>query len=151
MGIIETLSQARVEPERSFLVIGGYAVNAHGYSRQTMDLDILVKKEQANFWKELVLSNGYAVYCERDNFLQFTPTAPELIPIDFMLVNEQTFSGMHAEAVEGQLGGVSVRHPSLRHLIALKLHVLKRELPHRELRDLYDVIQLVHVNQVDTQ
>jgi predicted nucleotidyltransferase len=151
MEILEILSRAQFEPERSFLVIGGYAVNAYGYSRQTIDLDLLIKKEQQDFWKQLVLASGYLVHGGTDNFLQFTPLQPEQFPVDFMLVNEQTFSGMYGEAVKGSLGGVEVKHPSLRHLIALKLHVLKQELPHRELRDLYDVIQLVNINKVDVR
>jgi len=149
MGIIEILSQARLGIERDFLVIGGYAVNAHGYSRQTLDLDVLIKKEQSGFWKNLLLENGYTVYCERESFMQLAPVTQEQMPVDFMLVNEQTFSKMYVEAVDGMLGGVAVKHPSLRHLIALKLHVLKQEMPHRELKDLYDVIQLMNINKVD--
>ena len=151
MGIIEILSQARLGTERDFLVIGGYAVNAHGYSRQTLDLDILIKKEQSGFWKKLLLDNGYTVYCERESFLQLAPVTQDQMPVDFMLVNEQTFSKMYAEAVDGMLGGMSVKHPSLMHLVALKLHVLKQEMPHRELKDLYDVIQLMNINKVDAR
>ena len=151
MGILDILSKASAESDRNFLVIGGYAVNAHGYPRQTVDLDILVMKGERDFWKQLLLKNGYTVYSEHDNFSQFTPLAKEQLPVDFMFVNEQTFSKMYPEAVEGVLGGVKVKHPSLLHLIALKLHVIKQALPHRELKDLYDVIQLVQINQVDTQ
>jgi len=150
MGIIEILIEGCLEPERSFLVIGGFAVCAHGYARETMDLDILIAKEQRDYWKELVLRNNYTVLSEHDNFIQFKEGGPEQMPVDFMLVNEQTFSKMHAEAIVAPLGKVTVKYPSLMHLIALKLHALKQELPHRELKDLYDVIQLVHVNQIDT-
>jgi predicted nucleotidyltransferase len=151
MGILEILSRARLEPERSFLVIGGYAVNAHGYSRQTMDLDLLIPKDQQHFWKQLVLESGYVVHGSKESFLQFVPVEQEQLPVDFMLVNEPTFSGMYAEAMTASLGGVEVKIPSLRHLIALKLHVLKQGLPHRELRDLYDVFQLVNLNKIDVR
>jgi hypothetical protein len=149
MGILDILSRARTEPDRSFLVIGGYAVNAHGYSRQTLDLDILIATIQRDFWKNLILVNDYNISAEREAFMQFSPATRDQMPLDVMVVNDQTFSGMHAEAVSGSLGGVEVKHPSLRHLLALKLHVLKQALPHRELRDLYDVIQLAHINKLD--
>ncbi|MDB6015733.1 MAG: hypothetical protein JWR19_222 [Pedosphaera sp.] len=150
MEILDILKRASLQSDKRFLVIGGYAVNAHGYSRQTVDLDIMIEKSQADFWKKLLLDQGYSIFGERDAFVQFTAPKPEQPPIDFMLVNEQTFAGMHAEAVEGSLGGITVKHPSLRHLIALKLHVLKQELPHRHIRDLYDVMELLRINKVDT-
>jgi predicted nucleotidyltransferase len=151
MGIIEILSRASAESGNGFLVIGGYAVNAHGYPRLTVDLDVLIDKAQKDFWKELMIKNGYSVYSEHENFSQFTPIARDQFPVDFMHVNDRTFSKMRAEAVDGNLAGANVKHPSLMHLIALKLHVIKQELPHRESKDLYDVIQLVQINHVDTQ
>lgn len=151
MGIIEILNGGCQEPGRTFLVIGGFAVCAHGYDRQTVDLDILISKEQREYWKSLVLSSNYQVDCEHENFMQFTEKGSPQVPLDIMLVNEQTFSKMHGEAMVGQLGKVQVKYPSLMHLMALKLHVLRQELPHRELKDLYDVIQLVHINKVNTE
>ena len=44
---------------------------------------------------------------------------------------------------------MSGRFPSLEHLVALKLHVLKQNLPHRMLGDMDDVINLLLVNRVD--
>jgi predicted nucleotidyltransferase len=150
MGIIGILSGAGAEAGKPFLVIGGYAVNAHGYARETVDLDILTRREEREFWKKLVLENGYSVWQERDNFAQFKTERSELMPVDFMFVNEHTFASLFADAVESTLGGVRVKHPSLRHLIALKLHVLKQELPHRTLRDFNDVLELLRINRVDT-
>ncbi|HZV35901.1 MAG TPA: nucleotidyltransferase [Verrucomicrobiae bacterium] len=151
MGIIEILNHGSTESGFDFLIIGGYAVNAHGYARLTVDLDILINKAHRDFWKELMLKNGYTVYNEHENFSQFTPVARDQLPVDFMFVNEQTFQKMRAEAVAGVMGGIKVKHPSLMHLIALKLHVIKQALPHRASKDLYDVIQLVQINHVDVK
>lgn len=151
MGILGILSKTAAEHGRNFLVIGGYAVNAHGYARQTADLDILVVKADRDFWKEVLLKNGYTIFSEHENFAQWTPPVIGQLPVDFMFVNEQTFFKMYPEAVEGILIGVKIKYPSLMHLLALKMHVIKQALPHRELKDLYDVIQLVQINRVDTQ
>src|SRR5690349_7028843 len=131
MGIIEKLAQSRVVPERDFLVIGGYAINAHGYSRQTIDLDILIPKSHFDYWKPILLKEGYTPVSDRDSFAQFMHPVEEMWPVDFMLVNENTFAGMYAAAMEGLLDTVKVKYPSLFHLIALKLHVLKQGLLHR--------------------
>ena len=69
--------------------------------------------------------------------------------MDLMFVSEATFEGMFAASRETGLGPVTARIPSLQHLIALKLHVLKQGLEHRVLGDLDDVIQLVLVNGVN--
>jgi len=45
--------------------------------------------------------------------------------------------------------GASVRMVSLKHLLALKLHVLKQGKIHRFLDDLMDVVELVKVNRLD--
>lgn len=148
-GFLTTLANARIVAERDFLVIGGYAVNAHRYLRFTHDLDLLIRRDQKDFWKKLALDYGYTLFCERENFLQLTPPSAVEIPVDFMLVNDHTFQTLYAEAIEGLIGGVAVKHPSLKHLIALKLHVVKQELPHRHLRDFYDVLELIRVNKLN--
>ena len=136
MSIVEILSRAGAESGKNFLVIGGYAVNAHGYSRVTVDLDILADKADREFWKGVMLKSGYKVYSEQETFSQFTPASEEETGVDFMFVNEKTFLTMSHDAVEGLLADAKVKHPSLHHLIALKLHVVKQGLPHREMKDL---------------
>ena len=149
MSIVEILSRASAESGKNFLVIGGYAVNAHGYARVTVDLDFLANKADREFWKEVMLKSGYQIYSEQPNFSQFAPTIKSQQAVDFMLVNEKTFSNMHAAAIEGTLAKVKIKYPSLLHLIALKLHVIKQAMPHRELRDLVDVMELMQINHVD--
>lgn len=50
------------EAERSglnFLIIGGHAVNALGYQRTTLDIDILVGEAELAEWKQLLARLGY--------------------------------------------------------------------------------------------
>jgi len=47
--------------------------------------------------------------------------------------------------------GTTVRMVSLKHLLMLKLHVLKQEKIHRFLDDLIDVVELVKANRLDLQ
>jgi hypothetical protein len=50
-----------------FLVIGGLAVNFHGFSRDTADLDLLVRLRQRGAWLDLLAGRGYT---------RMTPPAP---------------------------------------------------------------------------
>ena len=143
--IIGTITK---NPDLAFLIVGGHAVIAHGYPRNTVDLDFLIRKTDRAAWVDELLKLGYEARHEHDNFIQFA-SKRGLIDVDLMLVNDTTFAAMQAAAKPTEFGGVSAKVPSLEHLIALKLHVLKQELRHRMLGDLDDVINLILANQVD--
>jgi len=131
----------------SILLIGGYAVNAHGYSRKTFDIDFLTRARDSGAWREVLSRMGYTCAHEQTTFLQFT--APNLPDIDLMRVNDETFDRLFSESEARQLLGIEVRVPALEHLITLKLHAAKHAAPHRRYKDLLDIFYLVDVNKVD--
>ena len=151
MGVIEFLTKACREPERTFLLIGGHAVSAHGFSRFTRDLDFLTSKSQRNYWKDIMLANDYTVYHEADGFIQFISKALEKAPVDFMLVNDNTFEKLNTDTILQVVNGIPVKAPSLMNLIALKLHVAKQDVERRSGKDLYDIVRLVKINKVDVR
>lgn len=134
-----------------FVVIGGHAVAAHGYGRQTLDLDLLVRDEDRRAWVELLAALGYRVFHEDHAFVQLAPPTAAHWPVDLLLVAEPTFAGVMAEAREVDLGARRARIPSLEHLLALKLHALKHARPPRDLKDLTDVVQLADANGLDAR
>lgn len=133
-----------------FLLIGGHAVNAHGIGRQTADVDLLIKLDQVQAWKELLQKAGFRLHHQhRDVFLQFIPEALGEWPIDLMAVDTDTFARFLAEAQETTLGQVTgLLVPSANHLIALKLHAWKQGGPIRELQDLPDIVALMKVSGI---
>src|SRR5688500_968978 len=125
----QTLRELSREQDLPFLLIGGHAVNLFGYSRDTHDIDLLIRREQSPKWKEIILNMGYSVFKEEDNFVQFSPKrAPAAWPLDLMLVTNETFAKLFAASTERLENGVPFKVPAVEHLIALKLHVLKQEL-----------------------
>ena len=143
---IETAAAARGV---SFLLIGGFAVIEHGFARFTEDLDLMIAREASSTWREMLGGLGYRLFHEQDNFLQFTPPTAGDRPLDLMLANAPTFSGLLSAAITATVQGVQFRVVSLDHLIALKLHVLKQGRLHRFLKDFEDVAQLVRLNNLD--
>lgn len=131
-----------------FLVIGGIAIVAHGYQRDTIDLDYLARQSDRPAWRNALKNLGYEIVHEHDRFDQFASTRG-WIDLDVMYVNERTFDTMFAASELKNLGSADGRFPSLEHLIALKLHVLKQNIPHRMLGDMDDVINLLLANRVD--
>ena len=151
MGLLESLNQFKEAQKIEFMVIGGHAVNVYGYSRTTLDLDILIPKPALEIWKAQVLSLGYTVHHEASNFLQCNPPNEGSWPLDFMLVTEETFAKLLKDAIGVNIQNVPVKVPSILHLIALKLHVLKQGLTHRMFRDMDDVLNLIRINRIDVR
>lgn len=149
MDVLKTLNRLSAETGLKFLVIGGLAINAHGYERVTSDIDLLVRKEDREAWGNLMSSIGYRVHHEQEAFTQFTASEGATWPVDLMFVNQQTFTKMFPEAVEVEMKGMEFRVPALEHLIALKLHALKNTHSKRQLKDLLDVVWLVDINHID--
>ena len=143
---IERESSARGLP---FLLIGGFAVIQHGYARYTEDLDLMIARESAAAWRDMLTALGYRLFHEEQTFIQFTPPSPASQPVDLMLANPSTFAGLLAASGTTRMQGADLKVVSLEHLIALKLHVLKQGRLHRFLKDFEDVAQLIRLNNLD--
>lgn len=152
MRVLDILATKAKENGLQFIVIGGHAVNAYGERRQTGDLDILVREGNRHLWENIMKSMGYILFHRHRSFLQFRPPNPEVWPIDIMLVDDRTFDGLFAESEEVNFGGThSVKIPSIEHLIALKLNVLKQVGKPRELKDLADIVALVKIGRLEVK
>lgn len=147
--ILEHVAAKAREIELPYLLIGGHAVNFHGYSRLTDDVDLLIKRDSLSNWAELLKSFGYTLSHEAGTFCQFEKKDSNEPGIDLMLVNEQTFQKLSERAQIKEAGGVRFQLVCVEHLIALKLHALKQDLAHRRVKDFLDVVELVRANGID--
>jgi hypothetical protein len=125
-------------PALRFLVIGGYAVAAHGHTRATFDVDFLVRRADREAWFARSAAAGLKLFGESNAFAQFSQPE-EGDGLDLMWVDDPTFDRMWQGSEERDLGGRRARIPCLDHLLALKLHALKQALPHRTSKDAEDV------------
>lgn len=125
------------------IVIGGFAVNAHGFIRVTKDLDTVPASDAQNLSRlAAALKELDAVILETEDFedeeLPADPTQVEdlaqggnfclqtrLGRLDVMqwiggVESEDLYSALAAEAVSGEVEGVPVRVCGLDHLLAMK-------------------------------
>ncbi|MGA2863480.1 MAG: hypothetical protein ABSF95_03225 [Verrucomicrobiota bacterium] len=149
MGLFQDIAAEAQKGKLDFLVIGGLAVVFHGYSRDTADLDLLIRREERGPWVELLSRLDYAVHQGRTNFVQLSPPKQGAWPVDLMLVGDATFDAILAAGLEVEMYGARLKIPSLEHLLALKLHALKHGHLKRYGKDLLDVEGLVRVNALD--
>lgn len=148
MTLVDQLVQISTGKNAPFLLIGGHAVAAHGFSRHTYDLDLLIDKNSRQIWTHALSLLGYSQFHDGGAFLQFTPPAGA-VPLDLMLVGNPTFTAMLAAARDINWGGAVVKIPSLDHLLALKLHALKSAPSHRRIKDMHDILSLIEINKMD--
>lgn len=149
MNALETIAASARELDLEFLLAGGHAVIAHGYARNTFDLDLIIPRTDREKWRELAEHNGYKLYREHPTFVQFNHERQDRLPLDLMLVNAETFAKLSAQAVAASASISGVKMVSLLHLLALKCHAIRHGHPGRIVKDADDVIRLVQINKLD--
>lgn len=130
------------------LLIGGFAVNEHGYSRNTLDIDFMIVASTLPPVKTLMRNEGFSQISEYENVTFFSKPDDEL-RIDFLTADENTFSRLEANAQPCTLHGVSLRIPSLKDLLAMKIFALKGNFERRKSKDLPDIAFLTILNHLD--
>lgn len=134
------------------VLVGGNAVNLHGYFRTTFDVDLLIPEQSAERWLAFFLRHGYAVFHRTPNFIRarFADDPAGALPVDLMLADAQTFTTLRRGSSVCDLGrGLSLRIPSALHLIAMKLHALRSPQRLADGVDLQDVTHLIRTAKVD--
>ena len=149
MTLFQTIEQESAAHGLGFLIIGAHAVNQYGYSRDTSDIDLLIRRDDREQWLNLFIGLGYTIHNDRPNFLQLSAPREKIWPVDFMLVNSGTWNKLAPEAVTVSIGDATCKVPKLQHLIALKLHALKHGHAGRFFKDFLDVVGLIKVNHLD--
>ena len=134
------------------VLVGGNAVNLHAYSRTTFDVDLLVPEDQAERWLAFFSRHGFAVFHRTRNFIRarLSEDPAGALPVDLMLADPETFSKIQQASAQAEIGnGLTLRIPSVLHLIAMKLHALRS--PHRLAHgvDLQDVRHLIRMAKID--
>jgi hypothetical protein len=139
ISLLAAFAAAKVE----FAVVGGIAVNLHGYVRATNDLDIFIRPsvENARLAFQALLAIGIPLQgLEPDDLLDDEENlrfGPEEDHIDILSsIGELTFDQVWRNRIETEIEGLSVPFISLADLIANKRQVGR-------LRDLADVEELM--------
>lgn len=133
------------------MLAGGHAVIAHGHPRNTFDIDLIIRRVDRAPWEELALSLGYSFHGEGPTFVQFNPPNDNFLPLDLMLVGDDTFAKLLADAVPAPASAGAAKLVSLRHLLALKCHAIKHGHRGRIVKDADDVIHLALANKLDVE
>ena len=147
--IFQSIQRAAMANDLDFLLIGGHAVNAYGYQRTTIDLDLLARESQRATWKEMLRTRGYTLIHETPAFAQFDPPNVGEFNLDLMFVDETTFGKLAAEKHFLPVGDAVLPVPGVLHLIALKLHAARTAERAASGKDYHDVLNLIRAHRID--
>ena len=143
----ETLRQLAADLDREkidYAIIGGMALNAHGYRRETIDVDVLVRPEGLERFRDELVGRGYRPKFEGAK-KEFRNTTTN-IPVEFITTGEFPGDGKpkpvaFPDPAAKSIDAEGIRVIDLATLIELKLASGMTQ-PSR-LRDLADVQDLI--------
>jgi len=131
------------------ILIGGHAVNVYAEPRATLDIDLLVRKEDRERWMGLLRAEGFILHRDGGSFLQWNPPYGVSWRLDLMLVNTETFAKIQEQARQTSCLGIDILVPSPEHLIALKLHALVHGPEDRSEKDFSDIVAIARLTGLD--
>ena len=132
------------------LLIGGFAVNHYGYTRNTLDIDFMIASDQVDRIRTIMRAAGFTNVSVLDNVVFFGKPGSTL-RVDFLRVDTETLQKLDAQAVTATLNGHTLRLPALRDLLAMKLFALAQAPEQRIDKDLPDVAYLCVLNNLDLE
>ncbi len=132
-----------------FVLAGGFAVNAHHVTRQTLDVDLLIVIDDLKKASRALQEAGYQKGLESSVVARFKGDNKLFLDIALMLIAPETFQKILKQSEELALAGHSFKVVSLEHLIAVKFHAIKNDPESREPKDLLDIILLARRNGLD--
>lgn len=150
-GVLATIAEKARERGLPFLVAGGHAVIFHGAPRATFDLDLAIRRDDEERWLALLKEVGYEVHHKNPAFTQLVPLDESWLPVDLMLIREDTFRKLLADAVVGREGveGLDAGVVSMEHLLAMKCHAISYGHRGRVVKDVEDILTLARNGKLD--
>ena len=132
------------------ILIGGFAVNYHGYTRNTLDVDFMIVTEQLDAVRRIMTQAGFTNVAIENNVAFFnTPNSP--LRVDFLRVDSETMRKLLANAMRASVHGYELKVPALRDLIAMKIFALSQDVARRMGKDLPDIAYLSVLHNLDLE
>jgi hypothetical protein len=137
------LDEAQKQEGLKLLIVGGFAVNAHGFSRFTADLDCLIVTRDIGALEPLFSRAGFTRYPGSQVAAFFENPKAKPSTVDVLLVNENTFEKMWLGRVSAHFEGLDFFVPAIDHIFAMKFHSVKQNWKRwgKDLRDLHELVR----------
>lgn len=130
------------------ILIGGFAVNYHGYTRNTLDVDFMIIAQQLEIVRRIMIQAGFTNVIIAENAAFFSaPDSP--LRVDFLTVDEATMRQLLVYAINAKVYQHEIKVPALRDLIAMKIFALAQNVDRRMGKDLPDIAYLSIIHNLN--
>ncbi len=149
--VLEAIRKRLDELGQPFALAGAFALNAHGITRATADLDLVVAYETQSDLVSALEQMGFETLHRSEGYSNHLHSDPELGRVDLIYVQGTTRAKLFKACQLKSFGhGQMVLVPKIEHLIAMKVHAIKNDRS-RRLRDLADIERMLKLPEVDHQ
>jgi len=127
-----------------YALIGGFALGLWGSARATVDIDLLINRDDLEKADSVMLSLGYRCSHKSDNVSQYISDDKMMGEVDFLHAFREASLGMLERSAEKDIfnGALKIKVVSPEDLIGLKVQAIKND-PERERADMADIESLL--------
>jgi len=145
--ILSVLIEKFKENEVRYALMGGLALGLWGVGRSTVDIDVLVERDDLGKINRIMQELGYECKFKSENVSQYVSPLKIYGEVDFLHAFREASLEMLRQAVEKEIfeGSLKVRVLVPEDIIGLKLQAIKNN-PSREKEDLEDIKALVSLH-----
>lgn len=132
------------------IIVGGWAINYLGYTRNTLDFDFMILEDDFLLVEKELLKLGYEKAVKTSLYARFYIKDNEKMPyIDCLFANKQTYDRIVESGEQIDIFGAAYILPKITHIIAMKLHAVKYGEEHRMGKDFEDIVALIEIHDLD--
>lgn len=146
--VISSLLQRFKEHRVRYGLMGGFALGLWGVARSTVDLDILVHRDDLAKIDTIMKDLAYECKFRSENVAQYTSPLGRYGEVDFLFAFREASRGMLERSVEKKIfgGELAIKVLLPEDLIGLKLQAIKNN-PARREQDMADIKALCAVQR----
>lgn len=139
-------SEAEIKP----ILVGGWAVNQLGHTRNTMDFDLMVLETDVEKLHPYLEKAGFQLlFRNPELFAKYRITDEEIFELDILFTDKTTYEKLKSDSSEIKVGKIECFLPSPMSLIAMKLHAIKNSFETRFPKDFPDIVALSDIHEID--
>lgn len=150
MTVLEVASRQLSAAGLDCILIGGFAVNYYGYTRNTLDVDFMIVAQQFDGVSQIMRHAGFTNIAGNKNVAFFNAPSSSL-RVDFLRVDEGTMRKLLGNAIDANVYGCAIKVPALRDLITMKIFALSQDVDRRLGKDLPDIAYLSVLHNLDLE
>jgi hypothetical protein len=140
------LREAGVKP----ILVGGWAVNQLGHSRNTLDFDLMILETAVeNLHSSLEKAGFQLLFKNPELFAKYRHSKEKIFELDVLFTDKTTYERLKADSLEIRVGKIDCLLPSPMSIIAMKLHSIKNNFGNRFPKDFPDIIALSDIHGID--